>query len=396
MRARAYAVLIAVYVLAGRWGFERLWDAPYVDLDYLPLDAEPIAPYQLRFLIVGIFLLILLLERRRKSAAVKARAQSYAYAQVGFFAYCLLSIVWTPDVSFGVIKGCEVLIALISSIAIYQIVTGPLGPAVLRDFWRLMFWLTAALALVALGKAIQYGPERLSVLGGGPNVFGRMMGFLCLGGLYFWKKTARWWYVAAAVLAMLLIILSGSRGCLISVVAAVAAFFAVERISLAKLLGMFAGAAVLMTIIFSFTDVGRRAVETYQERVTHLLIQERYVSGRNELYQAAWQMAKDYPVLGGGLGSFRGLRYGVYPHNIFLEVLSEGGVAGVALLLLVLWRFERVYWQNKKPDGAATAAFVLILVNTQFSGDLYDSRSLFVFMMLAFLPKDLTDAGASA
>ena len=101
-------------------------------------------------------------------------------------------------------------------------------------------------------------------------------------------------------------------------------------------------------------------------------------------------------VGGGGLGSFRGLRYGVYPHNIFLEVLSEGGVAGVALLLLVLWRFERVYWQNKKPDGAATAAFVLILVNTQFSGDLYDSRSLFVFMMLAFLPKDLTDAGASA
>jgi O-antigen ligase len=385
VRALYCSGLIAIYVLAGRWGFQRLGGPEILDLDYLPLEASLGSPLQLRFLTTALFLLLLILGRRQ--AAAPTRMRRYLYACNLYFCYLILSVLWTPDSSFGLVKAAEVLMVMVCSGAIYRVMTGPLGPAVLRRTWALMFGLTGVMAVLALVKAAQYGPERLAVLGGGPNVFGRMMGLFCLGGLYFWRRTGRWAYIGAAVLGFLLIILSGSRGGLIAMALAALVFFAVERIRVTRLMGIALGAGVALTLVCTFTPVGRQAVDTYEERVNRLLIQEGYVSGRSELYQLAWEMAKEYPLAGGGLCAFRGLRYGVYPHNIFLETLCEEGAIGVLLLLLVFWQFERVYWHNRRhADGATIGAFVLSLVGMQFSGDFFDGRTVFVFMTMALIP----------
>lgn len=394
MRALVYGGLITLYILSGRWAFSRLFIQNYGEkpagYDFLPLDAEWFSLSELRFLLTIAFVVAAMLERRR-SGSMKRSAATFAAALTAFFFYLILSTLWTPDLAFGAIKAIEAMMIVVPCAVIYQIVTGPHGPAARRWMWRMLYGFTALMSVAALVKAVQYGPERLAVLGGGPNVFGRMMGFLILGALMYWRRGGKWgWvHVGAATLGLLLIVLSGSRGCLIAALGAIAAFFVVERIEAGKLLMILIGGALMMSAVVAFTDVGRKALETYEERVERLLIKERYTSGRDTLYHDAWEMGLRYPVFGGGLASFRGLRYGVYPHNMFLELFCEEGAVGVGLFLIVLWRFERIYWNIRATaDGATMAAFVLMLLNAQVSGDMYDSRAIFVFMMLAFLPKD--------
>jgi hypothetical protein len=83
------------------------------------------------------------------------------------------------------------------------------------------------------------------------------------------------------------------------------------------------------------------------------------------------------------LGAFSGV-YGDYPHNLMLESFAEGGAVGAGLLLLGLTiacgRFMR---RRHVYDEFSVAGFALSLVTSQFSGDLFDSRGVFLFLVLA-------------
>ena len=59
-------------------------------------------------------------------------------------------------------------------------------------------------------------------------------------------------------------------------------------------------------------------------------------TGRHELWAAALAMADSHPLFGAGLASFHASAdniesLGLYPHNVFLEVLAETGLVGFAL-----------------------------------------------------------------
>jgi O-antigen ligase len=381
---------LVLYVLAGRWNVERLFGREYVDLDYLPLEAASFSPYEIRLLLVVALALAALLDRRHRSTSGPGYGGGvFIFVLSAFFLYLLAGICWAPVSSFALLKAREMIMVIIPSAVMYHVVTSPQGPAVRDRFWICLAALTGFLALIALGKAAYYGPERLAILGGGPNVFGRMMGLLCIGSLFFWRRNGNWLYVASSGISIILIILSGSRGGLVAIAAAVLTFFVVERIKMLRLAGIVLGACVVMGLVFSFTEVGSKAVQVYEKRVNQLLLKKRYTAGRTELYKRAWNLGRENPVVGAGLASFRGLRYGVYPHNIFLEVFCEAGVVGILLLLAVFWRFGLIYRARRKnADGATMAAFVLILASSQFSGDFYDSRALYLFMLMALVPKE--------
>jgi O-antigen ligase len=108
-----------------------------------------------------------------------------------------------------------------------------------------------------------------------------------------------------------------------------------------------------------------------------------YLSGRGSLYASALELGRDYPVGGAGLAAFPALGLGVYPHNLFLETFCEGGGMGLVLLLLLLLTFGASVWRRRRAlEGTCLAAVVLVLVGSQVSGDLYDSRGLFLLMVL--------------
>lgn len=112
------------------------------------------------------------------------------------------------------------------------------------------------------------------------------------------------------------------------------------------------------------------------------------VSARVARYDKAWEMWLENPFLGSGVGSF-GLAYNgydgrEYPHNIFLELLSENGLAALIvfalLLITVLNRFV-ISAKMKSPLAIAViGAFVYTLINANVSGSLNDHRLMFSFM----------------
>lgn len=385
LREKLAGVLLALYVLSGRWGVERLFAAERPDA-----DASPLLLTELRYWIVLALLGVSFVERG-SAVALGARTgvRGFSLALFLLFIYQLLSALWSPDGAYALIKVVDVLLIGFAALAVHKLVTGSRAPEVREYFWKAVFAVTGALAVLALYKAALEGAERLAVLGGGPNVFGRLMGLLCLAGLFFWRRGAGPVAIAAAVLASVLVVLTGSRGCFVALLAAVAAFFLVERVKLRRLAVFGVVAGVLGVGVFTATPVGQRAIATYENRINRLLLQERYTAGRGDLYQVALDMGLERPVFGHGLNAFRALGYGSYCHNFLLELFSEGGAAALALFAGIFALFlRRCATLRAALDGTTAAAFLFILSAGQFSGDLYDNRAVFVFMAMAFLPRD--------
>ncbi len=126
-----------------------------------------------------------------------------------------------------------------------------------------------------------------------------------------------------------------------------------------------------------------RAVEY---RIVWLTI-EGYASCRDILYEKAIELAHRSPAWGVGLGGFAAITGWAYPHNIFLEFLCEGGVIALLLFAAAMVAFAAASWRNRGMlDVTSLAAFVVMFVASQFSGNLYDSRSVFVLPVLAMAP----------
>ena len=97
-------------------------------------------------------------------------------------------------------------------------------------------------------------------------------------------------------------------------------------------------------------------------------------------------------LTGLGAGTFAKLSVGQdirwYPHNIFIETILEAGIlAGLILILLIFIQIReflmlrKLYIHNKKIYEIilhSTAIFIFGLVNSQFSGDLFTNRLIWV------------------
>lgn len=380
LREKLAGTLLALYVLSGRWGIDRLLGAM--------AGEDALSPFQLRLWITAALLAVAVADRGGK-VAPRAGAAPFTVAVTALLAWMCASTLWAEDAGQAVMKATELVIILVASLATFKLVTGARATRTRAVFWGALFALTGALAVMATVRAVVEGPARLAVLGGGPNVFGRFMALATLASLYLWRREGSPLYVASSVYAGLLLVLTGSRGGMLALVAAVGGFFAAERVRLRRLVAFAVVGLSVGAGVFTQTGVGKRAIAVYDQRVNRLLIEERYTSGRGELYQAAYELGLRKPVAGWGLGGFKAQGLAAYPHNVFLELFSETGGVGVglfvAVLMLFVWRCAHS-WRTL--DGASVAGAVFALAAAQFSGDFYDSRTVFVFMALSYIPKD--------
>jgi O-antigen ligase len=254
---------------------------------------------------------------------------------------------------------------------------------VLDAFWAVVVMATGMLALTGLSQLLgSGGGARLAVLGGGPNIFARLMGLFSLGALYFWHRRGQTWlWIPMAATGVLLALLTGSRGGTAAIIAGVLTFLVVGRIPLRRLALLSLLATVAVLGVITLTPLGKALSRSMEERFLRLTLNYEggsdteskvYLSGRETLYASAYALALDNPVAGAGLAAFPALGLGVYPHNLFLEVFCEGG----ALLRSALRGRQRI-------DGATVGAVVLVLLGSQSSGDLYDTRALFLLMVMS-------------
>lgn len=381
--------LCGLYLLSGRWNLYRLYeDAPMTS------SWEEVF-FEVRFwvLLATIMTVIVGPGKRDLSGILKTPCSKeinsgLLYWVCSFFLLTTASVTWSPDVDMAIPKAVETCMQLIIVLALYSARNTIDFSLVLHSFLNSLFIIGVVFVLILIQKGV--GDEaRVAVLGGGPNVFGRNMAIFFWTGQYFSNSGPHRSY--AKVIGLVFgsfMILSGSRGALFAFAISCLVNFLLSPKKWIRMIMVTIITASVLGIFLAETRFINKVSFVLEQRFLKKTIEERYDSSRSELIDAAVQLAKKKPFLGCGLNSFgsSGLTDQPYPHNIFVEVLVDTGIAGVIILSVILIFFlisSGKLW-NMVPQEA-WSVFVVSLVHAQFSGDLYDSRGIFLLISLIAL-----------
>lgn len=375
-------IALALFLVSGSWSLARV------------AGVEPMAIWQPRVWAV-IVLVALAFMPGTGTRLRRVGNPSALVPELAWLGFTLLAITWAPElelaqdqaVDLGLLIAVAVSVQRLAHTAKIELLAGALR--------RSLLLLLLGLAAFALIPGV--GGGRLAVLGGGPNVFGRNMGLLCLlaleravfseragGG----ARSLSVWALVACVAAGL-VALSGSRGAMISTFIAAGALSMFGRARLSRRLAVALGVLGLSVGLLVFTPIGGQVVTSFVSRVLDLLVVDRYVSSRDQIYVVALEGGVNRPVAGHGLASFAAATPWPYAHNLALDAWFETGALGVVLLGLYLGRSARLLARLGTHGRELWVALgVLILVGAQFSGGRYDARGLLVCAAIALaLPR---------
>lgn len=377
----ALAFAFVLFLVSGRWNLNRV----------VTIDGSVLTAPRGWLVAAVLFIALLPVLRRHPQRALPP------LAFCSFVSYFIVSVGWAPDVGVALTKAIDLGVMAIGVLALRRLVLRVGVHETTAQLSVIFGYVFGALAIGGLVSSMLSGGARLSLLGGGPNVYGRNMGVLlvvCLGMLL---RNRQWrpGPLAGVVLAGLLIVLTGSRGALAASLIGAGGLVYMRQIQVSRTVAVIAAATVSLTVIALWTDVGQAAVASFEHRVTQLTFEQNYDSGRGQLRDAAFSMIARSPWIGDGLNGFRARGHGVYPHNLELEALTDGGLAGLLILLAVLaLPCFAIATRNRAVDPMTCGLFLLHLTSAQVSGDFYDSRGVFLFGMLLSLqltaPRDHT------
>jgi O-antigen ligase len=378
--ARPGLVIVVAFIaaLAGRFTLSRVGlEAPLIDDVRVPL-----------FLVV---LLCLLLEGHR----IGLRATAGGYCVLGIIAlhaYQMFSATWTPA---GAIVGPMMgdLCAVVFLVLVYHTLAGWDRDHVTRIT---IYCLHAAAWVYFLAASTGRGHAaggRWAALGGGPNVFVRIMILGVITSLYLYARSgAKLRWLVPIPVFLFGAIASGSRGGLaalgITVVIALIAIRPRPRWDqLAKPLAMLS----VLSLVLAFT-AGRTIAGFVQSRFVEATIGQGYASQRDVLFAYALRLFWQRPWFGTGINGFNAIaNLGEgerYVHNLPLSVAAEGGFVGLSLLALAwfgLWHaYIRTPRDQRSPE-ARTVAYCGIFIGGTclFSGDYFDARLMWILLVLA-------------
>jgi O-antigen ligase len=208
----------------------------------------------------------------------------------------------------------------------------------------------------------------------------------------------RWWLVAILTLEFVALLLTVTRGAWIALFAGAAMLCLLTRRRAAFVgTALALAAAVLFSFVFA-RDQGRTIAVT--ELATRPA--DRNVATRLVLWKISWDLFRDHPLLGVGMGDYtieadkrlgdRKVTTTVDTHNVYLHVLATRGLLGfipfVLYFAVLLRSLARVYSRagplsiERGYAAGAMAAVVAVMAGALTENNVDDSE---VFMALMFL-----------
>ncbi|OMP66631.1 O-antigen ligase family protein [Domibacillus epiphyticus] len=232
------------------------------------------------------------------------------------------------------------------------------------------------------------------------------MGLLILLGIFIFskkEKVIKILLITLMVIVTIPIIQSGARGpVLILFVIMTILFFSMfkfrkqEVLISKKIVPM-----VLILTIFLFSVlylIQQGYAETLLYRLEVIVNQDgggESVNGRTDRISVAITMAKESFLLGKGIGSFpiyyNGLDIDDYPHNTYLEFLSELGMIGLILFIIINIISVRNGYKDYKKNGLNNINAPIFLVsifwffNSNISGSINGDKFFFAFLAILIL-----------
>jgi len=216
-------------------------------------------------------------------------------------------------------------------------------------------------------------------------------------------KDRRLLYVTAIALMGIALLLSGSRGGLVSLLAAV--FFLVILTTKTKNYSQFAlkiGLAVLLmaTIIVGSILIGGESSLT---RFAETANSQDFSTSRTHIWSVTLKIILNTLPFGAGLGAFRvaytpfdslnGLERVEQAHNDYLEVLANAGIVGLVIGVFFIYQLFRTGLENAKTSNTyrrgvcvgALAGCFAILVHSLFDFVLHTTAISMLFLTLVSL-----------
>lgn len=405
-------VACAILLIIGRWTPLRLLS----DSSQFLFFEQP------RFWIVIALVATLFFLPKHKTADLLPKYH-VLYLIVPLFVYLMFTGTWAVNPDDALQKGFDIFLMLISLVPLLLWLIRGDQEVIQKSFWLTFIILAGILGLIAILQVMvnpdQYDTtNRVSVLAGGTNAFGRMMGLLCLSTFAIvYRKQSLWGWIFP-ILAFLIVILTGSRGALLATSVGLVAFLGLQLLTrnwqTARWWKGSIAVVVAYMIVIMLTPFGQLGWQIFEFRVIDLTLKRQHLAGREMIYedtlQILWadqneanpdddpdganinaqvrsQSVTERVIFGIGISSFASQsRHNLYSHNIFLELLTEGGVISLGIFLTMLGVFAYVlfkYWHLVDP--LAFGALTLSLMFSQFSGDIYDSRLVFILLMFCFI-----------
>ena len=353
---------------------------------------------QLRLLVLAALSVWLLgVAAARGPGAVRSFAggvRAWSTVIVAFVAYMVATTLWAPDLSLAAAKAYDLMYVAWSCVLTVAALRLCGVASTVDGFWFAVF--AFGLVLAAAGVAAFFSNpslQRLSVLGGGPNVFGRNLGLLTLAALRIaFQANHRWsrfFALTVVPVGICLVLLSGSRGAMLALFLGALAYAAVSGFT--RRVWLIAGLSAVLAGALIFTEIGGRAIAVFATRFIRLLLIEGYTSNRIALFVDGIAGGLASPVGGLGLAGFAQLdSFGLYPHNVFVEAFVEGGIIGLSLLCVPLLVFvRRCRSARHLGDPGIAAALILLLTSSSISGDLFDARGVFILLLMALATQSL-------
>ncbi|MDZ7374216.1 MAG: O-antigen ligase family protein [candidate division KSB1 bacterium] len=342
-----------------------------------------------------------------------------------FAGYLLLSVSWSPSPAYGLSKALS--FAGFGGV-LFLAASGMAGrESVVRSLWVLFFMAlgTSIYTVATLSRALGNLPKiyefyRASFLGVNPISYAQWLGTIAVAsfalGPGLRSRGARLLAYAGSLLMTAVVLAANSRGPTLSLLICLLALAFLEsrrRHSLRPLRWLALGVVVVVSLVSLLPE---KLVSRYSDFSTERSWVSQ-IQSRLTMYQRlrAWERAFDVTTedmatatLGLGSGGFSHEYYHEdvpwWPHNIFLEVLCEGGAIGL-LLLLGHWATLLVGVSAARSKAAHRDAslgriylavglgILFLFVGAQFSGDLSHNRRLWYFLgLLCAVNSDAADS----
>jgi O-antigen ligase len=367
--------LLALYLEVGLFKSEAVVKA-------LPVDAT---------LALGL-LLALVCGVRLVTGRVRAVPYVFALAVAVVGLSLAASLAWTSAPAYGDQKVTTFLTVTMLAIG---------APFFVFERWedlRRFFTWTVVVAVPVAVLALSH-PSRDTGRLAGDNTIGTSR-LLCIGALILLIGAlgrSRWRLPAAALAAGFIAVAAavGSRGPILSfgfalAVTLAAWLFRTPR-KVAPVLAIVAASVAVVPFVSLPATSSQRLSEAARDPVAAFREDDRYY-----LVQQAFQLINRDPIRGGGVGAFSTVNpTAKWPHNLFLELWAELGLAALvvvaAAIVATLVGLFRLAWrlpgQSREQELVyiLLAVFVFNLLAVQVSGNINDNRDFWGMLAIASL-----------
>jgi len=260
-------------------------------------------------------------------------------------------------------------------------------------FSRTTLILSFILGLLSVFFVLYSGENvwRMSMPGTHPIPYALLMGLASI--IYFFSFFDKrvlgqinfLWHIMG-ISAIILLFLSQTKGVIVSLFVSIIFFIIGLRLKISK--KWLKVSLIFLLVIIIILSFNYDFSEVFQRLLSFGSSKDQSTQERLRIYLDSFSIIYKNSVLGVGTDGFQYHSFGSYPHNIFLEFLTNYGVAGLilALYLIVIILFVSLKtWSRTNKNlllKIIASIFIFFFIETMFSFTLWMHKGLYFSMAL--------------